>query len=118
MRVPATSSALSRETLSMGERLINSVRDLESSHVLLLFSNHLGNEARVGVQTKALDFLYMSPTFKTLKCSWKLYFDCPVLSAKDLVLHMTTVLKSRPVRANNAQHLSKVLNILRTYSSI
>lgn len=51
--LPATGSGLSRKTLSMGERLTNSVRDLESSHVLLLFSDQLGSEARAGVQTKA-----------------------------------------------------------------
>lgn len=61
---------------------------------------------------------YTSPTFETPIRSWKLYFDWPVLSAEDLILHKTTLLKLRPVRANSAQHLCKVLNILRAYSSM
>lgn len=77
-------------------------------------------EMKLGLEFKPrpLDFLYMNPTAETLICSWKLYFDCPVLSAKDLILHMTIVLKLRPVRPISAQHLCKVLKILKAYFSI
>lgn len=106
--LPATASALSRETLSMGEILGNSVRDLESSHVLPLLE----------FKPRPVDFLPTSPTIETLICTWKLHFDCPVLSSKDLILQMTTVLKLRPVRPSSAQHLCKVLNILKAYFSM
>lgn len=99
---------LVRGTSSMG---VYSVRDLEYSYVFLLLSDHLGNETGAGVQTKASDFLYLSPTIATLICSGKLLFDCSVLSTKDLILHTTDVLKLRPVRADSAQHLCKRLSI-------
>lgn len=62
-----TVSGLSGGTSSTG---VYSVRHLENSHVFLLFSDHLGNETRAGVQTKASDF-YLSPTVETVICSWK-----------------------------------------------
>lgn len=53
-------------------------------------------EVKLGLEFKPrpLDFLYVSPTVETLICCGKLCFDCPVLSSKDLILQMTTVLKS------------------------
>lgn len=92
-----TVSGLSEGTSSMG---VYSMRGLEYSHVFLLFSDHLSNKTRAGVQTKASDFLYPSPTVEPLIRGWKFLFDCSVLSAKDLALHTTGVLNLRPVRAD------------------
>lgn len=109
--LPATVSGLSGGTSSMG---VYSVRDLEYSHVFLLFSDHLGNETRAGDQNKASDSCTWVPQLK-LVCSWKLLFGCSVLPAKDLIFHTTGVLKLRPVRTDSAQHLCKRLSILKDY---
>lgn len=108
--LPATASALSRETLILWETWSPAIY---CSYSAIIWEMSKGWSSKQGILTS-----YTSPTFETLICSWKLYFDCPFLSAKDLILYMTTVLKLRPVRANSAWHLCKVLNLLKAYSSI
>lgn len=116
--LPSTASALSREALSIWEDIII-LRETWSTAVYYSYSA-ISWDMKLGLEFKPrpLDFLYLSPTAETVMCSWKLYFDCPVLSTESLILHMATVLKSRPVRANSAWHLCKVLNILMEYSSM
>jgi len=42
------------------------MRNLEYSHVFILFSDHSGNESRAGVQIKASDFLFLNHTTEIL----------------------------------------------------
>lgn len=96
--------------------LTNSVRDLESSHVLLLFSDQLGSEARAGIQTKASWLLMRESHSWNSHMLWEvvLWLSCLIFKGPYLANDHCPKIG----RANSAQHHCKVLNILKDYSSM